>query len=150
MGRYVAHAFTDPEVNMLPHVTLTGNLTRDPELSFTPKGKPKAVFTVACNHRVRQGDGTWKDEGATFVQCVVWGDTAEAVTESLRKGSHVTVVGRLKQRSWEDPQTGAKRSLFEVDPEAVSLVLKAQVTRRATPAEEDPWAIPPEPPADGF
>lgn len=93
-------------------VFLMGNLTRDPELRYTPNGQAVANFTVATNRRWTDADGQQKD-AAEFTDIVVWGKIAETVTNYLKKGRRVHVIGRLQSRSWE-AQDGSKRSKTEV------------------------------------
>lgn len=85
-------------------VVETGNLTADPELRFTPSGVAVANFTIAQNRK--RGD---QDE-SHFFDVTVWKSLAENVATSLHKGDRAIVVGILKQDSWEDKDTGAKRS----------------------------------------
>jgi single-strand DNA-binding protein len=94
-------------------VTLVGNITDDPELRYTPSGAAVANFTIAVNRRQRMQDGNWEDKLEGFFRCNCWRDMAENVTESLRKGARVMVVGRLNQRSWETNE-GQKRYEIEV------------------------------------
>lgn len=133
----------------LPQLTMTGNLTADPELRFTPSGAAVANFTVACSKR-RKNDATgeWEDVATCFLACTVWKQDAEAVAEELTKGTAVTVVGSLKQRSYED-RDGNKRSAFEVDVYTVAKVVKSRPAERAatqTASEADPWSRPAEEP----
>ena len=112
-------------------ITLVGNITDDPELRFTPTGRPVANFTVAVNRRTRTQDGQWEDKLDGFFRCNAWADMAENVAESLTKGSRVLVTGRLQQRSWEDPD-GNKRSAVEIQVDEVGPSLRwatASVTR---------------------
>ena len=104
-------------------VTLVGNVTDDPELRFTPSGRPVANFTVAVNRRFKNNDGQWEDRLDGFFRCSCWGDMAENTAESLTKGSRILVTGRLQQRSWED-NDGNKRSAFEVQVDEVGPSLK--------------------------
>ena len=104
-------------------VTLVGNITDDPELRFTPSGRPVANFTVAVNRRYKDNDGTWQDKLDGFFRCNVWADQAENAAESLQKGTRVVVTGRLQQRSWED-NDGNKRSAFEVQVDEVGPSLR--------------------------
>ncbi len=104
------------------HVTLTGNLTDDPELRFTPTGAAVANFRLAVTPRVKDGD-TWKDGDTSFFRVNAWRDLAENLTESLSKGARVIVVGQLKARSWETPE-GEKRTVVEVTAEEVAPSLK--------------------------
>ena len=104
------------------HVTITGNLTEDPELRYTPNGAPVANLRVAVTPRVKDGDG-WKDGETSFFQVTAWRSLAENVAESLTKGARVMVYGRLQQRSWETPE-GEKRSVVEVQAEEVGPSLR--------------------------
>ncbi|MBW3667648.1 MAG: single-stranded DNA-binding protein [Actinobacteria bacterium] len=94
-------------------VTLVGNVTRDPELRFTPSGQATASFGLAVNRRWQnRQSGEW-EEAVSFFDVVCWREMAENVSESLSRGSRVVVTGRLEQRSWET-QEGEKRSKIEV------------------------------------
>jgi len=104
------------------HVTLTGNLTDDPELKFTGNGAAVASFRLAVTPRVRDGD-TWRDGETSFFRVNAWRDLAENLTESLGKGARVIVVGQLKARSWETPE-GEKRSVVEITAEEVGPSLR--------------------------
>jgi single-strand DNA-binding protein len=95
----------------LNHVILLGNLTRDPEVRYTPSGTPVATLGVAVNNRVKQGD-EWRDDPC-FIDVVVFGKQAESCGEYLSKGQPVLVEGRLRYRTWEG-QDGQKRSKHEV------------------------------------
>ncbi len=113
-------------------ITLVGNLTADPELRFTPSGAPVANFTVASTPRTfDRASGEWKDGDAMFLNCAIWRQAAENVTESLTKGMRVIVQGRLRSRSYETRE-GERRTVFEVDVEEIGPALKyatAKVTR---------------------
>lgn len=113
-------------------ITLIGNLTADPELRFTANGAPVANFTVASTPRIFDSQtNQWRDGEAMFISCSVWRQYAENVAESLRKGTHVIVQGRLKSRSYETRE-GHKRTVFEIDVDEVGPALRfatAQVTR---------------------
>lgn len=96
---------------MTAHVTLVGNLTRDPELRYLPSGAGLVSFGIAVNRRY-QKDGEWQEE-VSFFDCTAWREQADNVAESLEKGDRVIVVGRLTQRTWETDE-GEKRSKVEV------------------------------------
>ena len=122
-------------------VTLTGNLTDDPELRFTPNGVAVANFRLAVDQRVWDTDG-WKDGESSYFRVNVWRDQAEHVSRSLHKGARCVVVGRLKSRSWETPE-GQRRSAVEVDAEEVGMSMRftpvaagAAEPAPATPAPE--------------
>ena len=104
-------------------VSLVGNVTRDPELRFTPTGQPNANFGLAVNRRWQnRQSGEWEEQ-VSFFDIVCWGDMAENVGESLSKGSRVLVSGRLQQRSWET-QGGEKRSKVEIVADEVGPSLR--------------------------
>jgi single-strand DNA-binding protein len=104
-------------------VTLVGNVTRDPELRFTPSGQAVASFGLAVNRRWQdRGSGQWQEQTSFFdVKC--WAQMAENVSESLTRGSRVIVAGRLEQRSWETEQ-GDKRSKVEVVADEIAPSLR--------------------------
>src|SRR5438093_2673773 len=97
----------------LNKVLLMGNLTRDPEVRYTPKGTAVTELGIAVN-RVYTGENGEKREEVTFVDVTVWGRTAENVGEYLRKGRPVLIEGRLQLDSWEDKQSGQKRNKLKV------------------------------------
>jgi single-strand DNA-binding protein len=104
------------------HVAITGNLTDDPEVTFTPGGAAVCNFRLAVTPRVREGD-TWKDGETSFFRITAWRQLAEHVGDSLSKGDRVIVLGQLKARSWETPE-GERRSVVEVTAEEVGPSLK--------------------------
>ena len=113
-------------------VTLVGNVTRDPELRFTPSGAANASFGLAVNRRWQNRQTQEWEEQVSFFDVVCWREMAENVSESLTKGSRVIVTGRLHQRSWDDKNTGDKRSKVEVVADEIAPSLRwatAQVTR---------------------
>lgn len=89
-----------------------GNLGRDAELKYTANGLAKSDFSLAVNGRRKTSSGEWEDE-VEWVNCVVFGDRAERVSQYLTKGKQVFVSGRLSTRSWSDDQ-GAKHYRTEV------------------------------------
>jgi single-strand DNA-binding protein len=96
---------------------ITGRLTRDAELRYTPNKTPVTNVTVACN-RVYKSDDEYKEE-ATFVDVTIWATLAEKLTKKLKQGVHVLVEGRLRNESWE--QDGEKRSRLTVVAERVNI-----------------------------
>lgn len=107
------------------NLTAVGNLVAAPELRFTASGAGVASFTVVSTSRMLdKASGEWRDGTPTFLDCKVWRDAAEHVAESLDKGMRVVVVGRLKQETWEDKQTGQKRSKFVLDVDEVAPSLR--------------------------
>lgn len=92
---------------------ITGNLTRDPELRTTPNGSSVCSFSVAVNRVFRDSSGS-QQEDVSFIDCSAWGKLGEMINQYAKKGTGVLVSGRLDQRSWEDKNTGQKRSRVEV------------------------------------
>lgn len=102
-------------------VILVGNLTRDPELRYTPKGTAIAKIGLAVN-RVWTNEAGEKKEEVTFVDVDVFGRTAENVGQYLKKGRPVMIEGRLKLDQWDDKQTGAKKSKLGVIGENIQFL----------------------------
>lgn len=104
----------------IAHVTLVGNLTRDPELRQTPQGKSVCQLGVAVGSAYKDAGGQWV-ERTSFFDVVVWGAQGESCARYLTKGRQVAVDGRLDQRSWE-AQDGTKRSKVEIVANSVVFV----------------------------
>jgi single-strand DNA-binding protein len=102
-------------------VFLLGNLTRDPEVRYTPKGSAVADLGIAVN-RVYTLDSGEKREEVTFVDVTLWSRLAEIAGEYLKKGRPVFIEGRLQLDSWDDKQTGQKRSRLRVIGETMQLL----------------------------
>jgi len=115
-------------------VILAGNLTRDPELRYTPNGKAVASFGLAVNNRYKAGD-EWKDD-TCFVDVTVWGKQAENCAEYLSKGRNVLVEGRLQYRTWETEE-GQKRSKLEVVALNVQFLGGREAGSSGPPADEE-------------
>ena len=136
-----------------PTTTITGNLTADPELRFTPTGRPVAAFTIASTPRFPdRTTGEWQDGETWFVRCSAWGDTAENVAASLNRGNAVVAAGRLRCRTWED-KDGGKRATVEMTVDDIGPSLRravAKVTKASrehapasgTGAAADQWSTP--------
>ena len=105
----------------LNKVMLIGNLTRDPEVKFTPKGTAIAEIGLAINRTWKNESGE-KQEETTFVDVTLWGRQAEIAKEYLTKGRPVYIEGRLQLDSWDDKQTGQKRSKLKVTGEQMQLL----------------------------
>ena len=105
----------------LNKVMLIGNLTRDPEIKYTPKGTAIADIGLAIN-RVWKNDSGEKQEETTFVDVTLWGRQAEIAKEYLTKGRPVYIEGRLQLDTWDDKQTGQKRSKLKVTGEQLQLL----------------------------
>ncbi len=138
-------------------ITLVGNLTGDPELRFTPSGAAVANFTVASTPRTFDRQSSeWKDGETLFMRCSIWREAAENVAESLHRGTRVVVTGRLVSRSWDDRESGQKRTVMEMQVDEIGPSLRyatAKVNKAARgegggggrggfggQQQEDPWA----------
>ncbi len=104
-------------------VQLIGNITRDPELRYTPNGQATATFGLAVNRRWQNRQTNEWEEATSFFDIVCWRELAEHASESLARGTRVIVVGRMEQRSWET-QEGDKRSKVEVIADEVGPSLR--------------------------
>jgi single-strand DNA-binding protein len=120
-------------------VILMGNLTRDPELRYTPKGMAVAKIGLAVNRQWRSESGEQKEE-VTFVDIDVWGRTAENVGQYMRKGSPILIEGRLRLDQWDDKQTGQKRSKLGVTAETVQFLSSGNRGENAGGAPSAPRA----------
>ena len=138
-------------------VILAGNLTRDPELRYTPKGSAVVKFTLAINRTWKNEAGESKEE-VSFVDVEAWSRQAEVIAQYMRKGRPLLVEGRLKQDTWEDKNTHQKQSKLKVVLEGFSFIdsrgadsgepPSPDATRRpaAAPGAAPPAAKPAEPP----
>jgi single-strand DNA-binding protein len=138
----------------LNKVMLMGNLTRDPEVKFTPKGTALANFGIAVNRTYMPTDGGEKREEVTFIDIEAWGRTAEVIGEYFKKGRPIYIEGRLKLDQWDDKQTGKKMSKLRVVAESFEFLGSREgggapggEPQSAPPARRAPSA-PPRPPAD--
>jgi single-strand DNA-binding protein len=136
-------------------VILAGNLTRDPELRYTPKGTAVAKIGLAVNRTWKSESGETKEE-VSFIDIEAWGRQAEVIAQYMRKGRPLLVEGRLKLDSWEDKNTHQKQSKLKVVLESFSFIDSkgpegpapaGEAPRR--PTTSTPAAKPPEPPAEG-
>jgi single-strand DNA-binding protein len=94
-------------------VTLMGNLTRDPESRTTTGGQNVTNFSLAVNRTWKGQDGQTQEQ-VSYINCVAWGKPGEILQQYLTKGSPIRISGRLEQRSWDDKESGQKRSAVEV------------------------------------
>ena len=117
-------------------VILMGNLTRDPEIRYTPKGTAVAEIGLAIN-RFFAGENGEKREETTFVDVTLWGRTAEIAGEYLKKGRPVFIEGRLQLDTWEDKQSGQKRSKLRVVAEGMQLIGARGGSAGGGPEESD-------------
>ncbi|HMC03275.1 MAG TPA: single-stranded DNA-binding protein [Cellulomonadaceae bacterium] len=98
---------------------IIGNLGRDPEMRYTPSGRPVTEFSVAVSHRSRDAQtGAWADDGTDWYRVTVWGDRAERTAEQFRKGNKVFVEGRFRTREFEG-RDGQKRISLEISADNV-------------------------------
>lgn len=123
-------------------ITIVGSLGRDPELRFTTGGRSLCSFTVAVSDRRKVGD-EWKED-TSWVDVTAWGTLAENVAASCSKGTRVVVSGRIKQDSWDDKETGQKRSKIAVVADEVGPSLRwaraeiERIEREKTQASHPP------------
>lgn len=125
---------------MYNKVILIGNLTKDPEMRYTPQGTPVATFSLAINYTYKQGDD-WKKE-TTFVDIVVFGRQAETCGQYLNKGSSALVEGRLQERRWESD--GQQRRKFEVVAQSVKFLSPKKGAQSQDSSEGESELAPPE------
>ena len=147
--------------------TITGNLTADPELRFTPGGHAVVNFTIADTPRkLNKTTNEWEDGETLFMRCSLWRDAAEHVAESLVRGARVVATGKLASRSYTTKE-GEKRTVIDMDVDEVGPSLKNATAKpvkaargggmAVTPAQggfapqqpaQDPWASPAQPSFD--
>jgi len=130
----------------LNRVLLIGNLTRDPEVRYTPKGTAVAEIGLAVN-RVYSGEDGERKEETTFVDVTLWARQAEVAGQYLKKGRPVFIEGRLQFDSGEDKQTGQKRSRLRVVGENLQLLGSRQDAEGATPVAPPRRSSPAGPPS---
>ncbi len=114
-------------------VILLGNVTRDPEVRYTPKGSAVTEVGMAVNRQYSLENGEKREE-TTFVDVTLWGRTAEVAGEYLKKGRPVFIEGRLQLDTWEDKQSGQKRSKLRVVGETMQLLGSARGGDDSAPA----------------
>lgn len=121
-------------------VTISGNLTRDPELRMTKGGTQVLSFGLAVNDRMRnQQTGEWEDR-PNFVDCIIFGNRAEAVAKYVSKGSKVAVEGKLRYSSWET-KDGQRRSKLEVIVDEIEFMsVRGRANQEAPSGDEQPPA----------
>jgi single-strand DNA-binding protein len=127
-------------------VILSGNLTKDPELKFTPKGHAVCEFTIANNKKWKTELGEQKERVA-FISCVMWGNRGEAFAKYHKKGAKAMVRGELVQESWDDKETGKKQTKTRVQAEEWEFVggresdapqSQASAPKASQPAQQTP------------
>lgn len=102
-------------------VTLIGNITRDIDLRYTPKGTAVAELGIAVNRVTKNEDGSKREE-VTFVDVTLWGNTAELAKQYLEKGRSVFIEGRLQMDTWTDKETGKQRTKLKVVGENMQFI----------------------------
>jgi single-strand DNA-binding protein len=115
-------------------VILIGNLTRDPELRYTPQGSAVAEFAIAVNRKWKNKQTGQMQEEVDFIDIVAWGKTGEICAEYLKKGRPVYIEGRLKQDRWETPE-GKKMSKIKVVIEDVQFLGPKEAKQGEAPPE---------------
>lgn len=131
----------------LPRITVSGNLTADPEVRFTKSGTPVTSLRVGASDRRRDADGNWTDGDPCYLNVTVWKRMGENVAESLRKGDAVVIVGRLRQSTYTK-QDGTQVTAYDVEADDIAPSLgraTANPSRngKSTPAHsDDPWSTP--------
>jgi len=121
----------------LNKVMLIGNLTRDPEIKYTPKGTAIADIGLAVNRNYTTESGEKREE-VTFIDVTLWGRVAEIVGEYCKKGRPIFVEGRLQLDTWDDKQTGQKRSKLGVVLEGFSFIGAKAGDTVGVPSEAPP------------
>lgn len=115
-------------------VVLVGNCTREVELKYTQSGMAVTEIGLALNEKRKTASGEWVEE-VTFVDVTLWGKTAEVCGEYVTKGQQILVEGRLKQDTWDDKQTGQKRSKLKVTGDRLVLLGSKRDAQSAPPAD---------------
>ena len=132
-------------------VILIGRLGRDPELKYTPNGAPVAKFSLATDEVFKDRSGE-QQKHTEWHNIVAWNKLAEICGEYLTKGKQVYIEGSIRSRQWDDKQTGAKRTAYEIVAQKMTMLgSKADSERTATAAPGRPSTEPsaePEPPAE--
>jgi single-strand DNA-binding protein len=128
-------------------VIILGNLTRDPELRYTPKGSAVAKIGLAVNRKYKVGEES--KEEVTFIDCEAWAKAAETIAQYCKKGSSLLVEGRLRTEEWEDKNTHQKRSKLGVVIENFQFVggkaerpAQAPASAPAATGAEDDGSVP--------
>lgn len=110
-------------------VTISGNLTRDPEARATQSGSSVITFGVAVNERTRNASGEWSDR-ANFIDCAMFGKRAQSIAPYLQKGAKVAIEGHLRWSQWE--RDGQKRSKLEVIVDEIEFMSNRQQVAQPT------------------
>ena len=124
---------------MANHITISGNLTKDPVQRFTPNGKSVVEFTVAHNTRqYNQQSQQWEDGEPSFIDVTFWGRKGENFLQDYTQNGKrpVVVLGSLKQDKWEDKNTGDKRSKHKIHADEVIFISRGQGGGGQSPAQQ--------------
>jgi single-strand DNA-binding protein len=130
-------------------VILIGNVTRDPEIKYTPKGTAVTELGLAINRFIPASDGNEKREETTFIDVTLWGRQAEVASEYARKGRPVYIEGRLQLDSWDDKESGKKRTKLRVVGENLQLLGSREGSGGGGSRGGDEDAPPPRPRSGG-
>ncbi|MGD0887173.1 MAG: single-stranded DNA-binding protein [Thermodesulfovibrionales bacterium] len=125
---------------MYNKIILIGNLTKDPELRYTPQGTPVASFRIAVNSKYKQSEG-FREE-TLFIDIVTFGKQAETCSQYLNKGNAILVEGRLQERKWESD--GQQKSKVEVVAQTVRFLPRKTDTQGQPPPSESDASSPPD------
>ncbi len=131
----------------LNRIEVIGNLTRDPELRYTPNGQAVASFAVATNRRWQDQTGNWVEADPEFHEIVVWAKLAEAVNKTLKKGERVYVAGRTQTQTWEG-KDGNRRNKTEIVADTIlgpDQVMRASFEANSGPAVASAPTVPTNP-----
>lgn len=122
-------------------ITIEGNATKDPELTFGQSGQARCRLSVAANGNKKNDRGEWETTSTSFFDVTCWGARAEAVADQVTKGTGVIVSGRIVQREFTD-KNGENRRVFEVTADSVGVAVRAHRDggHRQPQQQADPWA----------
>lgn len=127
---------------MANFIAISGNLTKEPELRFTPSGKPVASFTIAHNtRRYNKESQQWEDGEPTFIDVVFWGKKGENfLADYTQNGKRpIIVLGTLKQDRWQDKNTGDKRSKHKINADDVTFIPRGQGQGAQPSSAQQQW-----------
>jgi single-strand DNA-binding protein len=122
-------------------VTVIGNVG-EPNLKFTPSGKPVLEFSLAENHSTKNQQGGWDEDGTTWRRVTLWDKKGEALGNVLKKGDRVIVTGSERIREWESKDGGKGQSL-ELNAREIGIIVRVPKDGgNSQGAQSDPWAAP--------
>jgi single-strand DNA-binding protein len=117
--------------------TVVGNIG-EPQLKFTPSGKPVLEFSLAENHSKKNAQGGWDDDGTTWRRVSIWEKKAENLAEVLKKGDRVIVTGNERIREWESKDGGKGQSL-ELNARDIGIIPRASQNGGGQRTQQDTW-----------